>query len=64
MLLKSIFFFNYFIHLHKLLWVNLFMNSEKISGIIADADHGGSDPGAVSGGLEEKNFNLQAALYM
>ena len=32
--------------------------------IVVDAGHGGSDPGAVSGGLEEKDFNLQAALYM
>lgn len=40
------------------------MNSEKISGIVVDAGHGGSDPGAVSNGLEEKDLNLQAALYM
>ena len=40
------------------------MNSDKISGIVVDAGHGGSDPGAVSGGLQEKDFNLQAALYM
>ena len=40
------------------------MNSEKISGIVVDAGHGGSDPGAVSGNLREKDFNLQAARYM
>ena len=40
------------------------MNSEKISGIVVDAGHGGSDPGAVSGNLQEKNFNLEAARYM
>ena len=32
--------------------------------IVVDAGHGGSDPGAVSGNLQEKDFNLQAANYM
>lgn len=32
--------------------------------IVVDAGHGGSDPGAVSGGLKESDFNLEAALYM
>lgn len=32
--------------------------------IIVDAGHGGEDPGAVSGNLLEKDFNLQAANYM
>ena len=32
--------------------------------IVVDAGHGGSDPGAVSGNLLEKDFNLQAANYM
>lgn len=32
--------------------------------IIVDAGHGGEDPGAVSGGLYEKDFNLEAANYM
>lgn len=32
--------------------------------IIVDAGHGGEDPGAVSGNLKEKDFNLQAANYM
>jgi len=32
--------------------------------IIVDAGHGGDDPGAVYGGLQEKNFNLEAANYM
>ena len=32
--------------------------------IVVDAGHGGSDPGAVSGNLREKDFNLQAANYM
>lgn len=32
--------------------------------IVVDAGHGGSDPGAVNGNLKEKDFNLQASLYM
>ena len=32
--------------------------------IVVDAGHGGSDPGAVSGNLSEKDLNLQAANYM
>lgn len=32
--------------------------------IIVDAGHGGEDPGAVSGNLREKDFNLEAANYM
>ena len=32
--------------------------------IVVDAGHGGDDPGAVSGNLREKDFNLQAANYM
>lgn len=32
--------------------------------IIVDAGHGGDDPGAISGNLKEKDFNLQAANYM
>ena len=32
--------------------------------IIVDAGHGGEDPGAVSDGLYEKDFNLEAANYM
>ena len=31
---------------------------------IKDTSHGGSDPGAVSGGLREKDFTLKAANYM
>lgn len=29
-----------------------------------DTSHGGDDPGAVSGNLKEKDFNLEAANYM
>lgn len=32
--------------------------------IVVDAGHGGEDPGAVSGNLQEKDFNLEAANYM
>jgi len=32
--------------------------------IVVDAGHGGSDPGAVSGNLREKDFNLKATNYM
>ena len=32
--------------------------------IVVDAGHGGSDPGAVSENLREKDFTLRAANYM
>ena len=32
--------------------------------VVVDAGHGGSDPGAVSGNLREKDLTLQAANYM
>lgn len=32
--------------------------------VIIDAGHGGSDPGAVSGNLQEKDLTLQASKYM
>lgn len=32
--------------------------------VIVDAGHGGDDPGAISGNLKEKDFNLEAANYM
>ena len=32
--------------------------------IVVDAGHGGVDPGAVSGGLQEKDVNLEASKYM
>ncbi len=40
------------------------MNERAISGVVVDAGHGGSDPGAVSGNLKEKDLNLKAAQYM
>jgi len=39
-------------------------NNPTIKGVVVDAGHGGSDPGAVSGNLREKDFNLRAAQYM
>ena len=39
------------------------MNNQEYR-IVVDAGHGGSDPGAVSGNLREKDLNLQAANYM
>ena len=32
--------------------------------IVVDAGHGGVDPGAVYGGLQEKDLTLRAAKYM
>lgn len=40
------------------------MNERAITGVIVDAGHGGTDPGAVSSGLQEKDFTLEASLYM
>jgi len=40
------------------------MNERKITGVVVDSGHGGSDPGAVSGNLQEKDFTLEAANYM
>lgn len=40
------------------------MNDRAIKGVVVDAGHGGNDPGAVSGGVNEKDLNLQAAQYM
>ena len=33
-------------------------------GVVIDAGHGGSDPGAVANGLREKDFTLEAANYI
>ena len=40
------------------------MNERIVTGVVVDAGHGGADPGAVSGGLQEKDFTLDASLYM
>lgn len=41
-----------------------FLNNRDIKGIVVDAGHGGSDPGAISNGIYEKDLNLKAANYM
>lgn len=40
------------------------MNEKKIVGVVVDAGHGGSDPGAVNGNIYEKDFNLASATYI
>ena len=35
-----------------------------LKGIVIDPGHGGSDPGAVSNGLKEKDFTLRISKYM
>ena len=40
------------------------MNERIVTGVVVDAGHGGADPGAVSSGLQEKDFTLEASLYM
>lgn len=40
------------------------MNNNEFVGVIVDAGHGGSDPGAIGNNLFEKDLNLRAAQYM
>ena len=40
------------------------MNERRVTGVVVDAGHGGADSGAVSSGLQEKDFTLEASLYM
>ena len=40
------------------------MDERVNGGVVVDAGHGGSDPGAISGNLKQKDFTLEAALYM
>ena len=35
-----------------------------LKGIVIDPGHGGSDPGAVSNGIKEKDYNLLISKYM
>lgn len=37
---------------------------KKIRGVVVDAGHGGSDPGATANGLKEKDLNLKSATYI
>ena len=34
------------------------MNLRSVRGVVIDAGHGGSDPGASGNGIIEKNLNL------
>ena len=38
--------------------------NNKIKGIVIDAGHGGSDPGAVGNGIIEKDLNLKISKYI
>lgn len=40
------------------------MNERALKGVVVDAGHGGSDPGAISGNVYEKDFTLRAAKYI
>lgn len=40
------------------------MNERALKGVVVDAGHGGSDPGAISGNAYEKDFTLTAAKYI
>ena len=35
------------------------MNERALKGVVVDAGHGGSDPGAISGNVYEKDFTLR-----
>lgn len=39
-------------------------NRASIKGIVIDPGHGGSDPGAVGNGFQEKDLNLKISQYM
>lgn len=47
----------------KTQWLDRFLSSTK-KIIIIDAGHGGTDPGSVKQGVQEKNINLQIALRL
>lgn len=40
------------------------MNEKKVVGVVVDSGHGGTDPGAISGNLKEKELTLKASNYM
>ena len=40
------------------------MNNTNLKGIVIDPGHGGSDPGAVGNGFQEKDLNLKISQYM
>lgn len=47
----------------KTQWLDRFLSSTK-KIIIIDAGHGGTDPGSVKQGIQEKDINLQIALQL
>jgi len=40
------------------------MNERAIKGVVVDAGHGGTDPGAVNGNIYEKDFTLEVSNYI
>lgn len=40
------------------------MNEKKVVGVVVDSGHGGTDPGAISGTVKEKDLTLKASNYM
>jgi len=49
---------------NQLTWHALINATRFLRGIIIDAGHGGTDPGAVHNGILEKDFTLKMSLYM
>ena len=43
---------------------NMLGDIMALKGIVIDAGHGGSDPGAVGNGIKEKDYNLLISKYM
>ena len=40
------------------------MNERRVTGVVVDAGHGGSDSGAVGENIYEKDYNLLISQYM
>lgn len=40
------------------------LDDERVKAVVIDPGHGGDDPGAISGNLKEKDFNLKVSNYM
>lgn len=52
------------VNLYSPLAICLPDDSDRYIGVVIDAGHGGEDPGAVSQGVSEKNYNLMISQYM